>query len=148
MLPIPRKLSTGAACFAREETSSISQQLSICCMQLPWQQGASRGCRPGCQRRARGQGRGSFPTSLGFLQRGPSARSCVCTGAQSRGFPGEPQPQQVTNTPLPPLPPPEWAERFAPGLQGGPCEDGGGAAAQGDRFGDNDQGEDKGAWSH
>lgn len=49
---------------------------------------------------------------------------------------------------LPPLLPPEWAERLAPGLQGGPRENGGGAAAQGDRFGDNDQGEDKGAWAH
>lgn len=86
------------------------------------------------------------PTSLDFLQHGPSAHSRVCTGAQSRGFPEEPQP--VTNAPLPPLLPPEWAECLAPGLQGGPRENGGGAAAQGDRFGDNDQGEDKGFWSH
>lgn len=60
------------------------------------------------------------------------------------GFSGEPQPQQVTNAPLPPLLPPEWTECLAPGLQGGPCENGGGVAAQRDRFGDNNQGEDKG----
>lgn len=88
------------------------------------------------------------PTGLDLLQHGPSVHSRGCTGAQSRGFPGGPQPQQVTNAPLPPLLPPEWAERLAPGLQGGPRENGGGAAAQGDRFGDNDQGEDKGVWSH
>lgn len=88
------------------------------------------------------------PTSVDFLQHGPSARSHVCTGAQSRVLPRELHCQMITNSPFPPLLPPEWAERLAPGLQGGPCENGGGAAAQGDSFGDNDQGKDKEVWPH
>lgn len=116
-------------------------------MQFPWQHGADCGCRADASAGLEGRTMSPAPGSQSPLQHGPNAHSPVCTGTQGRWFPGEPQPHWVTNAPLPPLLPPERAECLAPGLQGGPCENGGGAAAQGDRSGDNDQGEENGVRS-
>lgn len=57
----------------------------------------------------KGKARAPAPTDQHFLQHGPSVHPCVCSGAHSRGFPGEAQPWQVTNAPLPSFLPPEWA---------------------------------------